>query len=278
MFEYHRRRKFSVFNGLRYQAQGGEIESLGFFNLLYNYWDLFSGYDFWSDLTATLLDPYLDHFLKDCLLLDDIADKISYNNNTGIYTLEDSSIIQYIAQALAAKFTETEATFKVMSQQNLNIVQYIDIDQNVYGARSATRNYDKVTLDITNGQRTLTDTIAQRSNTLGGGTDTTTQAVQGFNSSSWSDSDKSTTVEAQRTNTVGGGIDTHVDAASTDKQETAAREDTEDFTSYTDTLTHTKHLVLSPDAYFEIQKEMADYNLYVSVRDAVMDTVTKGVW
>lgn len=272
------KRRYKVLNGLKRNTGGLETTYTGLFDLLGAYTEAFSGYDFWSDLTVALLDPYLNHFLKDCLLVDDISGQIKYDNNTGIYTIDADFDLEALAYALAAKFTETEATFKVMSQQNLNIVQYIDIDQNVYGARSATRNYGKVTLDITNGQRTLTDTIAQRSNTLGGGTDTTTQAVQGFNSSSWSDSDKSTTVEAQRTNTVGGGIDTHVEAQSTDKQETAAREDGESFTSYTDTLTHTKHLVLSPDAYFEIQKEMADYNLYVSVRDAVMDTVTKGVW
>ena len=76
----------------------------------------------------------------------------------------------------------------------------------------------------------------------------------------------------------GGGQDTHTTAQYADKQETAARTDSEGYSSYVDALDMTRHIILSPDAYFEIQKEMAEYNLYASVRDAVRDTVTTGRW
>lgn len=269
-------RRYKVFNGLK---EGNAVYT-GLFSIFTakSLTSLFSGYDFWSDITSAILDPYLNTFLADNYLQDALAKYISYDNNTGIYTLEDDAPIEMLAYALAGKFTETEATYQVMTQENLNIVEYIDTDRNVMGAQKTTSNYDKVTIDITNGATQLTDNYAAQTNTVGGGTDTSTQAVAGFNSSDFSNSQRTTDVIAQRSNTNGAHIDTHSTLQSADKNETAAREDTIDYDSYTDVLTHTRHIVLSPDAYFQIQKEMADYNLLVTVREAVAETFCKGVW
>ena len=157
-------------------------------------------------------------------------------------------------------------------------MEFSDIDRNVYGARSATRNYDKVEIDVTNGATTLTDVLGARSSSHVIAQRTNTHGVYGFNSSSVSNAEQDVIGGGTDTDSENSVTDTHTTGQSLDNTTTKAREDTEAFTSYTDVLTHTKHIVLSPDAYFEIQKEMADYNLYASVMGAVKATMCKGVW
>lgn len=296
MFDHYYTRPvpYHCFNGIK----DGEASRTGLFNLFASHelTGLFSSYEFWSDLTAAILDHYLNVFLSSNQIVDGLARYIHFDRDNSVWVIDDNAPLEAFASALAGKFTETEATFLVMTQQNLNIVEFTDIDRNVYGARSATRNYDKVEIDVTNGQTVLTDVlgarsfshvIADRTNIRGGGTDTDTKGIAGFNSSSFNDADRNTRVEAQRTDTIGGGTDTDTEATTTDTHTTGqsqdntttkARQDTEAFATYTDVLNHTKHIVLSPDAYFAIQKEMADYNLYASVMDAVKGTICKGVW
>lgn len=357
---------------MRYKAFKGITDGAstraGLFALLTAKGADFSGFDFWSDLTAAYLDAYLNRALKDAVLMDDIQRGITYDFDTKTYSINEYFDYTELIGYLMGKFTETEATYDVMSQQNLNIVTFNDMDTNVYGKKTINRDYDKVTIDITNGQKVLTDVFAQdqltkqygafdtdydykqlqrtlqygedvdtlvygqrvtnnlyaqRSNTKGAETDTNTRSVQGFNSSSWSNAEKNSNEMGQRVDIQGGGTDTvtnmtytdtdtrsqhtdtdttaahkdtisekqhtdtetrgqrqdtHTNSQSADKHETAARRDQEEIQTYTDTFTHTRHIVLSPDKFFEIQKEMADYNLYKSVLDAVRESVTKGVW
>ena len=293
---YYNPKQYKVLNGLH----DGASTRTGLFNLFdgHSLTSLFSGYEFWSELTAAILDPYLNTFLESIQLSGPLARLIRYDHDNKYWYLIDGSesALAGLAYALAGKFTETEATFLVMSQEHLNIVEYIDQDKKTWGAKTTNRNYGKVTIDITNGATTLTDnyasrtdtnTIASRTNTTTASTDTTTNTVSAFNSSGWENANKSQLDKGATSETMGGGQDTilrgggqdtHTTAQYADKQETAARTDSEGYTSYIDTVDMTRHIVLSPDAYFQIQKEMADYNLLKSVRDAVMETVTKGVW
>ena len=361
--------RYKAFKGIT----DGNTTRAGLFALLLAKGADFSGFEFYSDLTAAYLDAYLNRALRECVLMDDISHGISYDHDTKKYSINSYFDATELIGYLMGKLTETEATYKVMTQEDLNIVSFNDVDTNVYGKKTINRDYDKVTIDITNGQKVLTDVFAQdqltkqfgafdtdydykqlqrtlqygedvdtllygervtnnlyaeRTNTDAVGSqgdpdDTTTRSVQGFNSSGWSNAEKTTVHTALRTHTLGGGTDTvtnmtytdtdtrsqhtdtdttaahkdtitekqhtdtetraqrqdtHTNSQSADKHETAARKDTEEIQTYTDTFTKTRHIVLSPDKYFEIQKEMADYNLYKSVLDAVRESVTKGVW
>lgn len=292
MFDCIAPRQYRAFKGIT----DGETTRAGLFALLSAHDYSFASYDFWSDLTAAFLDNYLNVFLKSSWLADFVARGIDYDNNTGIWSVNDKMDLAELYGAFMGKFTETEAAYNVMTQQNLNIVSFNDVDQNVYGAKTTTRDYGKVEIDITNGSQTITDVFGQalttnvyanRTDTLGEKTDTDTKTVSAFNSSDWENANKTTSVSGQQQNTRGGGTDTstagehtdtHTNGQQQNNQTTKARQDTEGIATYTDTLTHTRHIVLSPDKYFEIQKEMADYNLYRSVADAVIETVTKGVW
>lgn len=358
--------RYKAFKGIT----DGNTTRAGLFALLIAKGANFSSFNFWSDLTSAYLDAYLNRALKNALLMDDISHGISFNKETKKYSINSDFDANELIYYLMGKFTETEATYNVMTQENLNIVTFNDTDTVVHGKKTINRDYDKVTIDITNGQRVIVDAlgqdrlstqfgqfetdfdfakiektlnygldettlsygervtdveIADRTNTdnFGGANDTTTKSVQGFNSASWSNAEKNSTDYGQRTNKIGGGKDTttayeyedtnsraqhedtdttkartdkttekqhtdvetrdaktdrHTHQESSDKHETSAREDVEEIQTYTDTITRTRHIVLSPDKFFEIQKEMADYNLYKSVLNAVRESVTKGVF
>lgn len=362
--------QYRAFKGIK----DGASTRAGLFALLTAKGADFSDFTFFSDLTQAFLDAYLNRSLRECFLMDDIAAGITYDPTSGIYSINSSFDVTELIGYLQGKLTETQAIYDVMTQEDLNIVSFNDVDTNVYGKKTINRDYDKVTIDITNGQKKLTDVFAQdkttnlygnfdtdydyaqdkstlvygqveqrmdyaqavtnnlyaaRTNTDEQGEqgshtgDVVTKGIAGFNSSSFSDSEKTTTKLDKMTHTLGGGTDTvtkmphldtnttlqhtdtdtrdahkdtitakqhtdtvtrdgrtdtHTNDASSDKHETAARQDKEEVQTYTDTLTHTRHIVLSPDKFFAIQKEMADYNLYASVLDAVRESVTKGVW
>ena len=367
-----------MFDCMRYKAfkgiTDGNTTRAGLFALLLAKGADFSSFEFYSDLTAAFLDAYLNRALRTCVLMDDIARGITYDKDTKKYSINTYFDATELIGYLMGKLTETEATYKVMTQEDLNIVSFNDVDQNVYSKKTINRDYDKVTIDITNGEKVLTDVFAQDRNTMQYGSfdtdynyaqlkktidygedhntleygervtdnlyaqrtntetqgdnnthagDVTTRSVAGFNSSNFSDAEKSVSKKDKMTMVNGGGTDTetaytytdettrdqrrdidttdarkdtiqekqhtdintrdqrqdtHTNSQSTDKNETAARQDKEEVQTYTDILTHTRHIVLSPDKFFEIQKEMADYNLYKSVLDAVRESVTKGVW
>ena len=86
--------------------------------------------------------------------------------------------------------------------------------------------------------------------------------------------------DASRTDTVTGSQ--HTDTATrnqrTDTETDAAKKDTQTIKAYTDTERHTKHIVLSPDKYFEIEKEMTELGVYDLMLSAVRETMLLNVW
>lgn len=72
--------------------------------------------------------------------------------------------------------------------------------------------------------------------------------------------------------------DTSTRSQRTDTETDAAKKDTQTIKAYTDTERHTKHIVLSPDKYFQIEKELADIGVYDLMLDAVRETMLLNVW
>lgn len=324
-------RAFKPYRALRGITDGAYTRG-GLFALLTAHNVDFSGFAFWGEITQTILDNYLNNTLRSCGLIDRVSEFIEYDKTDKIYKVKSSFPFEEIGDALIGDFVNLEGLFELMTADNLDILSYNDVDTNVYGKKEIVRDYDKVIIDVVNGQRQLTDVMgtqetefdnkqytdqttygakheetktASRTNTQGGGTDTDTHAVMGFNSQQFSDADKNTKVYAQRQNTQGGGTDefdtnqvidslqhgahkdvttaktytdTHTDAQSTDKSTTGERSDAETVKTYTDTLTHTKHIVMPREIWFNIQKEIADFDIYPEVRKIVSNIVCKGVW
>lgn len=72
--------------------------------------------------------------------------------------------------------------------------------------------------------------------------------------------------------------DTVTSAAHTDTKTRDARRDTEQIKAYTDQETHVKHIVISPEKYYQIEKELADIGVYDLMKDAVKETMLLCVW
>lgn len=72
--------------------------------------------------------------------------------------------------------------------------------------------------------------------------------------------------------------DTVTSAAHTDTKTRDARRDTEQIKAYTDMETHVKHIVISPEKYYQITKELADIGVYDLMKDAVKETILLCVW
>lgn len=72
--------------------------------------------------------------------------------------------------------------------------------------------------------------------------------------------------------------DTTTSAAHTDTKTRDARRDTEQIKAYTDQETHIKHIVISPEKYYEITKELAEIGVYDLMKDAVKETMLLCVW
>lgn len=80
-----------------------------------------------------------------------------------------------------------------------------------------------------------------------------------------------TLTEAQHT-------DTETRGQRTDTETDAAKKDTTTIKAYTDTERHTKHIIISPEKYYAIEKELADIGVYELMRDAVRETMLLCVW
>lgn len=88
------------------------------------------------------------------------------------------------------------------------------------------------------------------------------------------------TTKASKTDTETGSAhtDTESRASRTDTVTDAQRLDNETIKAYTDTVNRVKHIIISPEKYFEIEKELADIGVYDLMLEAVKDTMLLSVW
>lgn len=150
-----------------------------------------------------------------------------------------------------------------------------------------TDSFAKVTTDT--GSRTDADTTAARTDTESSllHTDVETTAAKTDTHTSGAHTDVVTdaahtdvVTDASRTDTVTGAqhTDTATRSQRTDTETDAAKKDTTTIKAYTDTERHTKHIVLSPDKYFEIQKELTELGVYDLMTEAVRGTMLLSIW
>lgn len=182
-----------------------------------------------------------------------------------------------------------------------------------YGAKTKTKQYDRVEVTVTRDMdthvvgATQTDTDATTTNKLyplGGSayvddtqsvTDQTVTTNSQSNTDTWGDQETATAArtdtdtDALHTDTTTGALHTdtttealHTDtttrAARTDTETKAARKDTETIKTYTDTEQHVKHILINPEKYYQIEKELADIGVYDLMLEAVKETMLLSVW
>ena len=138
-------------------------------------------------------------------------------------------------------------------------------------ARNDKETAEEYTDTIQNDEHTDTTTRAARTDTLTEGqhTDTLTTAQH---------TDTMTDAAHTDTMTKGQHTDTLTRSEREDVETRAARRDTEQIKAYVDTERHTKHIIISPEKYYQIEKELADIGVYDLMQDAVKETMLLCVW
>lgn len=182
-----------------------------------------------------------------------------------------------------------------------------------HGAQTITRDYDRVVVGVTKGndthivgaahtEGTTTNTAKvyplgaaayvddtqqiqlaeqdtdQQTNTdtFGDQTTTTNARQDGEGHAAYSDTE-STTAKTD-TETRSARTDTETRAARTDTESTAAKQNKEEVKAYTDTERRTKYILISPEKYYEIEKELVTLGAYDLMKQAVADTMLLNVW
>lgn len=140
-------------------------------------------------------------------------------------------------------------------------------------------------------QATYTDTVSdiQHTDTVTGITHTDTVTGTAHTDTQTDAAHTDTLTTAQHTDTLtdaahtdtlteGAHTDTLTRAEREDVETRAARRDTEQIKAYVDTERHTKHIIISPEKYYAIEKELADIGVYDLMKDAVRETMLLCVW
>lgn len=256
-------------NGLKYN----QYTFTGLFNMLHTLgldtWT--SEYSFFTGLTASIIDDYLNTTLADRRLLrafHDMAERVN-----GKWSLKHIFNMPALSNTLFVECDRVQKFDALLNAPFSNIMEYADIDNNEYGTRERNLDYDRVVVtfngdkqktttelakrEITDdyglqlttneyGEHKLTDTIGIRTDYHTTGDDTTTEQVAGFNSADFVNNKKTTFKEGNVTDTHYGIedngekqpiTDVHTNATVTDKIRKAGYEDKHTEKAVTDTVT-----------------------------------------
>lgn len=128
-----------------------------------------------------------------------------------------------------------------------------------------------------------TQTVEEISN--GAQANTTTIGAQSNSTTTGEQNNETTHGEQRKQNIFGAQVNSKEYGKTTnetkereDAETRGAHTDNETISAYIDQKTRTKVLILSPDKYFEIQKELADKNIYTLFADAVKDCFLSDVF
>lgn len=282
-----------------YDTQG--IIHNGFLQSM-NFSALSPGVTFINELTMAMMDAYLFNEYSHSVVMKQWRDYMTYSKTNDRLEINANFYTDFV-NAIGARLIKlekfwqlTKTDFTSLSAIDIKTIEHGEKETetergqgqktNIYGAQKTTRDYDKVVVDFTREQDSHTIGAAHTA-TSG----TTTGQIYPLGASAFIDDTKQTTSDTMdsnaQTNTDSWG-DTSTETAArkdeeskishTDIETDAARTDTQTIHAYTDTERHTKHIIIAPEKYYEISKELADIGAYDLMRDAVKDTMLLCVW
>ena len=165
----------------------------------------------------------------------------------------------------------------------------------VHGAQGVTWNYDKVEIKLERAQDTHLkgaesgtsgSTVTNKLFPLGASayvdetqstTSGTTSAQARTDTDTWGNQDTTTKARTDGESRA-SFTDTSTDAQHTDTRSTIAKQDKQTIKAYVDTERHTKYIIISPEKYYQIEKELAEIGVYDLMKDAVRETALLCVW
>lgn len=173
-------------------------------------------------------------------------------------TSTTNSIYPYDAQAFVND-TKSEESTSLGAQQN----------STVYGAQSNSTVHGEQVIEKGVGQQSNSTSFAEQINTTGYGSqiNSTVYGQQQITNVNGAQSEND--VYGAQENTKSFGKTTNETKTRTDTETKGAHTDTETVSAFIDTKSRTKIILLSPDKYFEIQKELAEKNIYTLFAEAI---------
>ena len=137
------------------------------------------------------------------------------------------------------------------------------------GQQINSKNVGQQDNETTHGKQEITNGFGEQQNTnaFGAQTENTTQGAQ-TNSNVYGAQEISNAYGAQE-NTKSFGKTSNETKARADAETRGAHTDSESVSAYIDTKNRTKVLILSPEKYYMILRELADKNIYTLFADAV---------
>lgn len=121
-----------------------------------------------------------------------------------------------------------------------------------------------------------TETYTQSTNQTGAQSGSNTIGNQSNSYTQGSQSNSST--QGAQSNSFTEGAQTLTKTFGDQETETDARDDRETIAVHIDEKEHTKHIIITPDKYFEIQQELARQNVYGIVASAVRRAFAASYW
>lgn len=232
-----------------------------------------------NEVTLTILDGYIFNNLKNkpvlnqwaiCVRRDGLIDTAFYND----YPLVLNAELMLYQPFYDLKRLE----LKSLSANELETIEY--------GAREKDKEYDTVVLTINRGKDIESIGARIDTETVGALHGTTTNSVLGqvhpYDTASFVDDsnriESGTTDQDAQNNQSTQGAQSNTYTHGTITNTTDGRTDSEVIKAHIDTHTRTKHVILSPDKFFEIQKELAELNAYKMILDAINKTMCKANW
>lgn len=240
-----------------------------------------------NEVSAAILDNYIFNRFSNAGALNQWKNYMNWNREQKEYKILPDFYNDFAMAAYVEMMRVNKINVGIL-EYNFKDFSYSEIENITRGAKTTTRDYDNVVVTVTAGQDT--QTIGQRSDTIGGGistttrdTDTSIDSEMVFDSAAFIDRDKTLNTygdvqveDSDRQNVQGS--QTNTSKLGDRETETDARKDVEAVSSYIDKIERTKHILISPDKFFEIQKQLADINAYTLLGDAVLKTFHNGLW
>lgn len=213
-------------------------------------------------VTLSILDDFLYNAISEKEVL---ARWRAYLDNNGrinpeFYTVASSTFTPYLLHA-EHEFDLTLADFRSLTAN--------EVETMVYGAESETSDYGQIRIVLQRGNDSTQAGARTDTTTVSSETDTTTDSVNPFDAQTFQPQKKTDFDKGDETTESTTGAQTVTNTYGDQTNTTSARQDAKSKATHTDTQTTSRVVIMTPEKYFEVQKELANIGAYELIEKAV---------
>ena len=235
----------------------------------------FSGltFDILNDITIAIMDAYIYNKFSDIIALNQWGEYLEYDEENKEWRI-DADFYSAFVNALFVELMEADKIDSSILKYNFTSLSATELKTITFGEKTINRGYDTVKVELKRGNDTTGNTA--RTDTETPGTVTTTDKIYPLGASDFVNDAQSISSKTQTSKTTGAVTVTNTYGDQT--QTTDGRQDSEVVLTHVDQEAHTKYVFISPEKYFEIQKELASINAYTIFGNAVKYAFSAAFW